>query len=56
MFFTEPLEFVTNYIESIDQGLKKYDSKLKLTRIQKSWFAFCIMGYLSYPHSMLGKI
>ncbi len=44
MFFTEPLEFVTNYIESIDQGLKKYDSKLKLTRIQKSWFAFCIMG------------
>ncbi len=28
MFFTEPLEFVADYIESIDQGLKKYDSKL----------------------------
>lgn len=44
MFFAEPLEFVTDFIDNIDQGLKEYDSSLKLTRIQKSWLSFCIMS------------
>jgi len=44
MFFDEPLEFVKNFIESIDQGLREYDSNLRLTRIQKSWLSFCVMS------------
>lgn len=44
MFFAEPLEFVSDFIESIDQGLREYDSNLKLTRIQKSWLSFCVMS------------
>jgi len=44
MFFANPLEFITTFIEDINQGLKEYDSSLKLTRIQKSWISFCIMG------------
>jgi len=44
MFFAKPLEFVANFIENINKGLKEYDSSLRLTRIQKSWFSFCIMG------------
>jgi len=43
MFIAEPLEFVANYIESIDYALNEYDSTLKLTKIQKSWLSFCIM-------------
>ena len=38
------MEFITTFIEDINQGLKEYDSSLKLTRIQKSWISFCIMG------------
>ena len=44
MIFTEPLEFVADFIESIDQGLREYDSNLRLTRIQKSWLSFCVMS------------
>lgn len=44
MIFTEPLEFVADFIESIDQGLREHDSNLRLKRTQKSWLSFCVMS------------
>jgi len=63
MFISEPLPFVKNFIEEIDQAIKEYDQNLKMTRIQKSWLAFCIMAiYLTrtvcwskYERASLGK-
>lgn len=46
MFMCEPLPFVKKYIETIDEGLTKYDPKYKLSNIQKYWLCFCIMGTL----------
>lgn len=63
MFITDPLPFVKNYIEEIDVAIKKYDENVKLTRIQKSWLAFCIMAifitrtlcWAKFERACLGK-
>jgi hypothetical protein len=44
MFISDPLPFVASFIDEIDLAIKQYDSNLRLTRIQKSWLAFCIMA------------
>ncbi len=44
MFISRPLPFIAAYIDDLNQAIKQYDSNLKLTRIQKSWLAFCIMA------------
>lgn len=44
MFISDSLPFVKNYTEEIDVAIKKYDENAGLTRIQKSWLAFCIMA------------
>ncbi len=63
MFISEPLPFVKSFIEEIDQALKDNDPTQKMTRIQKTWLAFCIMAiYLTrtvcwakYERASLGK-
>ncbi len=44
MFIFESLPFVTSFVDSIDQTIKHYHPGCRLTRIQKSWLAFCIMS------------
>lgn len=44
MFISDPLPFVRSYIEELEEAIKNYDDKAGLTRIQKSWLAFCIMA------------
>jgi len=44
MFISDPLPFVKIYIEELENAVKIYDSKSKISRIQKSWLAFCIMA------------
>ena len=44
MFVSDSLPFVKIYVEELEDALKKYDANLKISRIQKSWLAFCIMG------------
>ncbi len=63
MFITYPLQFVKNYIDDIDGALKLFDANLKITRIQKSWLAFCIMAifvtrtvcWAKFERACLGK-
>lgn len=63
MFITKPLAFVAQYIDAVNQALQQFDSSKRLTRIQKSWLAFCIMGifmtrtvcWAKFERASLGK-
>ena len=44
MFISDSLPFVKTYINEIESSMEKYDSNMKITRIQKSWLGFCIMA------------
>jgi hypothetical protein len=46
MLIGEPLPFVKNYIEFIDEAIKLYYPEKGLTRIQKQWLSICIMAIL----------
>jgi hypothetical protein len=46
MLIGEPLPFVKNYIEFIDEAIKTYCPDKGLTRIQKQWLSICIMAIL----------
>ncbi|BBO88498.1 hypothetical protein [Desulfosarcina ovata] len=63
MFISDPLPFVIIYIEELDGVIKKYDAKAKISKIQKSWLAFCIMAifvtrtvcWAKFERAFLGK-
>ncbi len=46
MFFEKPLPFIENFLNALDDAIGEYKSGARLTRIQKKWLAFCIMGIL----------
>lgn len=46
MFFEKPLPFIENFLNALDDAIGEYKPGARLTRIQKGWLAFCIMGIL----------
>jgi len=44
MFIKEPLPFVSQFIEELNNGIKERYPNEKLSRIQRLWLGFCIMG------------
>jgi hypothetical protein len=44
MFISDSLPFVKSYIEELDNAIKQYDAKAKLSKAQKMWLSFCIMA------------
>ena len=42
----EPLEFIKDYLSHLDESLKEEDPKKGLSRIQRLWLGFCLMGVL----------
>jgi len=44
--FTDSLPFVEMYVEWLDESLRAHSPGRKLTRIQKLWLKFCLMGIL----------
>src|ERR1700682_5925103 len=42
----EPLDFIKEFIDLLDEGLKKHDSNYSLSNLQKKWLCFCLMGIL----------
>lgn len=46
MLIGKPLPFVEEYVEELNQVLKEYDEKAKLTAIQRGWLKFCLMGII----------
>ena len=42
MLLSTPLPFVENFINELDKGLKIYEPKLGLSRIQRGWLGFIV--------------
>ncbi len=46
MLLSTPLPFVEEFINELDQGLKIHQPELGLSRIQRGWLGFCLMGII----------
>jgi hypothetical protein len=46
MFFSQPLPFVTTFIDELNNAIKEFKPKAALSRKQKAWLAFCVMGII----------
>jgi hypothetical protein len=46
MLLNKPLPFVEDFISELDKGLKIYNPELGLSRIQRGWIGFCLMGII----------
>jgi len=46
MLLSTPLPFVEDFINELDKGLKIHKPELGLSRIQRGWLGFCLMGIL----------
>ena len=46
MFLSTPLPFVEEFIEQLNRGLKQYKSDCSLSRLQRYWLGFCLMGII----------
>ena len=46
MLFTTPQPFITGFIDQLAQGIAEYTPGYKLTKPQKWWLSFCLMGIL----------
>lgn len=44
MFIQKPLPFIQNYLNSLDNALREYNPGKALSRTQKYWLGFCLMG------------
>jgi len=46
MIFTQPLSFITEFVQELDRGIRKCAPNRKLSMIQRYWLSFCLMGIL----------
>ena len=48
MVISEGLPFIVKYVSSINDAIKSQNPEQKLTKLQKHWLSFVILGVL-YP-------
>lgn len=46
MIFTTPLPFIKEFIDQLDQGIRDCAPARKLSKAQRWWLSFCLMGIL----------
>lgn len=46
MIFNSTLPFISDFIEELNQSIQKINSKNKLSKAQRLWLKFCLMGIL----------
>jgi len=46
MFISEALPFIASFIEKLNHALQTIDLAAGLTRIQKGWLGFCLLGII----------
>jgi len=46
MFITSPLPFVQEFVDELHEALEKYQPGAGLSRLQRLWLSFCLMGIL----------
>jgi hypothetical protein len=44
--FLQPLPFIREYLNSLQEAIKEENQNYRLSTIQKTWLAFCLMGIL----------
>ena len=59
MFTQNPLPFIETYVEGLEEELGKLRPQRKLSRVQKRWLKYCLMGILltkfSRSQRLVGK-
>ena len=46
MLISEPLPFITEFVESINDAIREYGEKRRLSSTQRYWISFCIMAII----------
>ncbi|MEW5960313.1 MAG: hypothetical protein AB1801_21515 [Chloroflexota bacterium] len=46
MFINEPAPFINEFVEALDESLRKIEPSAGLSKLQKKWLAFCILAIL----------
>ena len=46
MVFTQPLSFISEFVEELDRGIRECAPNRKLSTVQRYWLSFCLMGIL----------
>lgn len=46
MWLSEPLPFIEDFITQLNEGLQVQQPNLRLSRIQRGWLGFCLMGII----------
>ncbi len=46
MIFTQPLSFISEFVEELDRGIRQWAPNRKLSIAQRYWLSFCLMGIL----------
>jgi hypothetical protein len=46
MWLSEPLPFIEDFIVQLDAGLQVHQPNRRLSRIQRGWLGFCLMGII----------
>jgi hypothetical protein len=46
MILSNSLPFIEDFIKELDKGLKVHKPELGLSRIQRGWLGFCLMGII----------
>ena len=46
MWLSEPLPFIEAFIGEISEGLQAHNPDYKLSKIQRFWLGFCLMGII----------
>jgi hypothetical protein len=46
MIFTQPLSFISEFVEELDRGIRQCAPNRKLSTVQRYWLSFCLMGIL----------
>lgn len=46
MIFTQPLSFISEFVDELDRGIRQGAPNRKLSTVQRYWLSFCLMGIL----------
>jgi hypothetical protein len=46
VLFTKPIQFISEFVEQLDQGICKHTANNRLSITQRYWLSFCLTGIL----------
>ncbi len=55
MIFQEALPFINDYLQELDESILQHDKSASLSKTQRMWIGFCLMGILVTNHICWAK-